>query len=37
MDIPDGLNNSGESCQHSGRCRVSFNDLCAEIRAVSCA
>ncbi|CAB1115474.1 unnamed protein product [Ectocarpus sp. CCAP 1310/34] len=35
MDVPDGLNKSGESFQHSGRCRVSFNDLCAEIRAVS--
>ncbi|CAB1106672.1 unnamed protein product, partial [Ectocarpus sp. CCAP 1310/34] len=32
MDVPDDLNKSGESFQHSGRCRVPFNNLCAEIR-----
>ena len=35
MDVPDRFNDSGESCKDGGRCCVSFDGLCAEIRAVS--
>ena len=34
-DVPDGLNECCESYEDGGRCCVSVDGLCAEIRAVS--